>query len=78
MNAFVNGALSALEKLWLICEAEDPEHLDPSINKIREYISINEEVYTLMGSLRDKDTIEDEAGDKIKETEYFSSRNNKA
>lgn len=67
MNAFINGALSALNRCLNLILILDPDGKDENLVQMRNQINIYIEMYKNMEENRSQNPVIDETWDKIKE-----------
>ena len=67
MNAFINGALSALTRCLNLILILDPDGKDENMVQMRNQINIYIDMYKSMGEERELNPVIDETWEKIKE-----------
>ena len=72
MNAFVNGALSALNRCLNLINIMDPEGTDLNMVTIKNQILIYIEMYKSLDEWRQEHPIKDETWEKIKAASTLS------
>ena len=68
MSAFVNGALSALNRVLRLLDIVDPDMKDEEINTIRTQIILYIDMYKEIDNYRTDHAVRDETWEKIKKT----------
>lgn len=72
MTAFINGALSALQKCLNLIEILDPEHTDPNMIDMRNQILIYIEMYKNVEKINQENPVKDETWQKIRKASTLS------
>jgi len=66
MNAFINGALSALQRCLNLIDILDPDSTDSNMVAMKNQILIYIKMYQSVAQWRDENPIKDETWEKIK------------